>query len=333
MSSEAIGGIRMDRHVTRRAFLGTSVASMAGVVVGCRGNQEQDTGPAIFLDYDETSLDAAYDQRVWAANMDDVLGRTRVRSEAALERLGPPIRERYGPSEVEDVDWYRTTQDNAPVHVHLHGGAWRSGSARGSAYAAEVFTHSGAHFVVPDYAMVQEVDGSLFPLAEQCRRAVAWVYENASSHGADRDRILVSGVSAGGHLAGVVLTTDWDRDFGLPADTVKQGLCVSGMFDLHPVALSSRNEYVAFTDEMVAELSPMNHLDLVSAEVVVAYGSLESPEFQRQSRDFFSALEVAGKRARLTVGDGYNHFEIAESLGNPYGLVGSTALNLMGLVP
>ena len=75
------------------------------------------------------------------------------------------------------------------------------------------------------------------PMAEQVRRAVAWVRRNAQSFGGDPERIYVSGHSSGGHLAGVVLTTDWRKDFDLPADTVKGGLCCSGMFDLKPVRL------------------------------------------------------------------------------------------------
>ena len=324
----------MNPDVSRRAFLGVSAASMAGVIVGCESaSEDQGAGAAIFLDYDEASLDAAYDQRVWAANADDVLARFQSRSEIALQRLGQPARRSYGATPIEQLDWYRTPRENAPIHVHFHGGAWRGGTARGTAFAAEVFVDSGAHFVVPDYVKVQDAGGSLFPLAEQCRRAVAWVFENAESFGADPDRILVSGFSAGGHLAGVVLTTDWAQEFGLPDDTVKMGLCISGMYDLHPVALSSRNEYVAFTDAMVAELSPMNFLDRISADVVVAFGSLESPEFQRQSREFFSALEAAGKRVQLVVAESFNHFETGESLGNPYGPAGRAALGLLELGP
>ena len=74
-------------------------------------------------------------------------------------------------------------------------------------------------------------------LADQVRRAVAWVYQNAASFGGNPNRLYVSGVSSGGHLAGVVLTTDWQKDFGLPADTLKGRLCGSGLYELHPVAL------------------------------------------------------------------------------------------------
>ena len=215
---------------------------------------------------------------------------------------------------------------------HLHPW-WRvaPGPRKDYAFPAELFVHAGAHYVVPDFAWVQDVGGSLMPIAEQVRRAVAWVHGNAQSFGGDPDRIYVSGHSSGGHLAGVILTTDWRKDFNLPADTVKGGLCCSGMFDLKPVRLSARSKYVNFTDEMEQALSPQRHLDKLNAPVIVAYGTLESPEFQRQSRDFAAAVKAAGKSVQLLVGEGYNHFEIIETLGNPYGLLGRAVLEQMQL--
>ena len=99
------------------------------------------------------------------------------------------------------------------------------------------------------------------PMAEQVRRAVAWVYKNAASFGGDPNRIYVSGHSSGAHLAGVPLITDWQKDFGVPADVIKGALLSSGMYDLKPVRLSKRGAYVKFTDEMEEALSSQRHLD------------------------------------------------------------------------
>ena len=249
-----------------------------------------------------------------------------------MSRLGKPERLAYGPTESEQLDLYRTDRSNAPVHVSIHGGAWRGGGGSGSSAAqAEMFVRSGAHFIAPDYVLVQHAAGSLFPMVEQVRRAVVWAYENAPMFGGDPNQIYVSGGSAGGHLAGMVLVTDWLTDFDVPADVVKGGLCVSGMYDLYPVSLSSRREYVAFDDAMVEALSPLRHLDNLTAPVIVAYGTAESPEFQRQSRDFADALARAGKRVDLLVGEGYNHFEIGETW-HPFGLLGHAALDQMELI-
>jgi len=169
------------------------------------------------------------------------------------------------------------------------------------------------------------------PMAEQCRKAVAWVHKNATSFGGDASRLYISGHSSGGHLAGVVMVTDWQKEFGLPADTVKGCVGISGMYDLKPVRLSARSSYVKFDDAMEHALSTQRHLPLLNTPVVLIYGTLETPEFQRQSRDFAAALQAAGKPVQIIAGDGYNHFEIMETLASPYGIAGRAALEQMKL--
>ena len=98
-----------------------------------------------------------------------------------------------------------------------------------------------------------------------------------------------------------------------------------------PVRLSARSNYVKFTDEIEQELSSIRHLDRLACPLIVGYGTCETPEFQRQARDFAAALKAAGKPAQLLVGEGYNHFEMLETLANPYGLLGRAALAQMRL--
>jgi arylformamidase len=288
-------------------------------------------GPLVWLDMDQKELDDAYDQSVYAPNQPLVATRRRIASEATLKRLGQPERVAYGPTEIEKLDIYKTRRSNAPVNIFIHGGAWRNGQAKDSAYLAEMFINAGAHFVVPDFIQVQDAGGSLMPMAQQVRAAVAWVYKNAARFGGDPNQIYITGHSSGAHLSGCALVTDWQKDFGLPANIIKGGLVISGMYDLKPVRLSKRSEYVKFTDEIEEALSSQRHLDKLNAPIVVAYGSQETPEFQRQSREFAAAVKAVGKPVELIVGEGFNHFEMQETIGNPYGIGGRGALKMMGL--
>jgi len=288
-------------------------------------------GPPVFLDYDQAALDAAYDQAAYAPNREQLIKRRISDSELARLRVGEPERVAYGPAEIERLDIYRTARALAPVFVFIHGGAWRSGRSKDFAGPAEMFLAAGAHYVVPDFAWVQDVGGNLMVLANQVCRAVAWIHRNATQFGGDPNRLYLGGQSSGGHLAAVALTTDWQRDFGLPDDIIKGGMCIGGMYDLTPLRLSARSNYVKFDDVTVAALSPIRHLDRLQAPLIVAYGTCETPEFQRQNREFAAAVEAAGKKVRLLVSENYNHFELPETLGNPYGLLGRAALELMGL--
>jgi arylformamidase len=121
------------------------------------------------------------------------------------------------------------------------------------------------------------------------------------------------------------------NDFGLPGNVVKGGLCMSGMYDMKPVRLSKRSSYVKFTDEMEQAMSSQRHLDLLRAPILVTHGTHETPEFQRQNRDFAAAVKAAGKPVEIVEDRHFNHLEILESLGNPYGPNGRAALALMKL--
>ncbi len=280
----------------------------------------------VFLNYSQEELDRAYNQRAYAPNQEQVELRLQVRSEEVRQRLGMPRRLSYGDSPAEMLDVFESPTASGPTVVYVHGGAWRGGSAKNSAFPAEVFIDAGVNYVALDFTLVDDAGGSLYPMVEQVRRAIAWVYRNALSFGGDPEHIHLIGHSSGAHLSACVLSTDWQADFGLPADVVKTGLLASGMYDLYPVSLSSRSQYVSFTPEMIEDLSPIRRSVAWSVPVVVAYGTLETPEFQRQSQEFTAALTKAGKDVKLVVGEGFNHFEIRETLGNPYGLLGRAAL-------
>jgi arylformamidase len=287
-------------------------------------------GLLVWLDMDQHELDESYDQSVYAFNRQHISDRRSERNEVALKVLGKPDRVAYGAAEIEKVDIYKSRRANAPALIYLHGGAWRNGRSAQNAYLAEPFVKAGAHFINVEFNNVGETDGDIGVMVDQCRRAVAWVYRNAGSFGGDPNALYVSGHSSGGHLAGCVVITEWEKQ-GLPRDLLKGALLGSGMYDLKAPRLSARSRYVKFTDAMEEALSAHRHLDRIHTPLVLVHGTLETPDFQRQTRDFHVALRAAGKPATLIVAKGYNHFELGESLGNPYGVMGRAAFEMMKL--
>jgi arylformamidase len=293
-------------------------------------------GPIVWLDMDQQQLDDAYDQLVYAPNRDQ-LGKRRVANSAAARmRIGEPLRFAYGPTPIEALDVYRPLSNKpaadagATVAIFVHGGAWRAGSASEFTFLAEPFVRAGANFAVLDFINVDDAGGDLCPLVEQVRRAVGFIYRNAEKFSGDRDRLYLISHSSGSHLAGCVVTHDWASE-GLPRDILKGATLSSGMYDLKPVRLSKRSKYVTFTDASEHALSAIRHLDKLATPLILSYGTCETPEFQRQTREFAAAVEAAGKPVELLVGEAYNHFEMLETLANPYGLLGRAVLKQMGL--
>lgn len=285
----------------------------------------------VFLNYTQEDLDRAYDQGPWAPNSPKISARNALKRELALERLGEPEVFAYGPGEVEKLELYRAAGENPPIQIYIHGGAWRSGTARGQAHQAPKYVASGAHFIALDFdnVMTAGLDG----MVDQVRRAIVWVYENADQIGGDRDRIYISGHSSGGHLGGVMMVTDWNGLYGVPADIIKGAVLTSGMYDLHPVRLSARSEYVPFTDAIESDFSAMRHLEMINAPIVIAYGEYDTDDFRRQSQEFADKLAEIGKLETLIVLPGANHFEVPESFSDPFGVIGHAALQQMGFDP
>jgi len=323
--------------VSRRTVLAAGAAAAALSVQSASAQQPtqvaREKGPRVWLDLDQKELDDAYDQSKYSPNIQQVIGRYASNSETARQHLGTPKRLTYGSTPIEGADLYATNRPNAPIHIFIHGGAWRGGLAKDYAFQAELMVNAGAHYVALDFINVVEAKGDLMPMADQVRRGIAWVYKNAASFGGDPNRLYVSGFSSGAHLGGVALITDWQKDHGVPADIVKGAVLSSGMYDLKPVRLSARSNYVKFTDDMEQALSTQRYLDRINTPVVVAHGTLETPEFQRQSREFAAALKAANKPVQFVIGQGYNHFEMAETLAQPYGVLGRAVLDQMKLKP
>ena len=293
-------------------------------------------GPIVWLDLDQNALDDAYDQLVYAPNRDLVVARRIAASERARAILGPPQRVAYGDSQYEMLDIFRAPSTasrggrGAPVNLFVHGGAWRRNKAADYALQAEPLNRAGAHAVIIDFINVDQAGGDLLPMYEQVCRAIAWTWRNADAFGGDRERFYISAHSSGSHLAGCALTLGW-REHGLPENFCTGALLASGMYELTPVRLSKRSAYVKFTDAAVEKLSSARHLDGLHTPLVVAHGACETPEFQRQTREFAASVKTAGKPVELIVGEAYNHFEMLETLANPYGLLGRAMLRQMNL--
>ncbi len=286
----------------------------------------------VFLDYTQEELDRAYDQRAWAPNAQTVIARYTTDSKAV--RANYTFKTvRYGASDDEVMDAFPPVSVSAsrlaPIHVFIHGGAWRLLTKDDSAFPAPTFVANGVIYVALNFAVIPKV--RLPEMADQCRRAIVWLSRHASEIGGDPGRIFLSGHSSGGHLAGVLLTTDWPK-YGAPENVIKAGLAVSGMFDLAPVLLSARSSYVVLSKEEEHALSAMRHLDMIRCPIAVAYGDGETPEFTRHARDFAAALKAKGTHSSMLIeGKDFNHFEIINTLAQANGLLGKVALQQIGV--
>jgi arylformamidase len=331
MTEQNSGGLVDRRIVLAGISAGITAATSGTAFAQQTPAASAEKSPLVWLNMDQKELDDAYDQSKYAPNLQQVIKRYASNSNAMRARIGEPKRFSYGPTKLEQLEVYSTRRPNAPIHILVHGGAWRQRPATDYAFPAEMLIDAGAHYVVPDFISVDESNGDLMPMVEQVRRSIAWTARNAKGFGGDAERIYLSGFSSGAHLAGVALLTDWHGEFDLPGNLIKGAVLASGMYDLKPVRLSARSKYVKFTDEIEQSLSTQRHLAKINTPLVVSHGTYETPEFQRQTRDFAAALKAANKPVQYVVNENYNHFETMETFGSPYGVLGRAVLEQMQL--
>jgi len=282
----------------------------------------------LYRDFEtQEAIDHEYNPSARVAESGAILEAWGERAEAALARLDGRLGLPYGPTRAEYLDLFRAGE-GAPLHIFLHGGYWRRFSARDHAFVAPPLVEAGLSVAVVNYALCPEV--SLGEIVRQCRAAIAWLWTHADELGVDRERMSLSGHSAGGHLAAMAVLTDWPGQYDRPEDIIKAAVPISGLFDLRPFPYSYLQPALQLDWGTVLAASPIDHVRPLPTPLLVAVGGAESAEFRRQSRGFEAAWRGAGNVSRLIEIEGAHHFSALEALESPTSVLHRGLLALIG---
>ena len=238
-------------------------------------------GKRVYRGFTQFELDEQYDARGAASDGQRFRDFIKKESDRAVRELNCQLDVSYGPSEDEVVDIFPADRSDSPIVLFIHGGYWRSSSQREVDLFALTFVPAGCTYISVNYSLAPSA--SIDEIVRQCRAAVCWTYKNAENFNGDPNKIYINGRSAGAHLAGMMLATEWERLCGCPNDIIKGATLVSGLFDLEPVRLSNVNDWARLSKESAYRNSPAHHLPSVACPLIVAWGGDETREFKRQS--------------------------------------------------
>jgi len=284
---------------------------------------------AIFRNYDRKALDAEYNNRLKVKDALDWIA--RMGAESARTRAELPMRfdVPYGAHHDERLDVFAASRSGpAPIQIFVHGGYWHRLDKADFSFVARAFRPAGALTVVVNYALIPAVD--MDALVRQVRASVAWVHKNARDLGGDPDRIFVTGHSAGGHLVGMLLATDWST-FGAPADVIKGACGMSGLYDLEPIRLCYLNDVLALTPESARRNSPVLLAPTRATPLILTDGGDEGPEYHRQTGELATAWRAKGVPVETLDLTGHNHFSIVAELESPFSPLARAIQGQMGL--
>jgi len=260
----------------------------------------------VFRDYDQAELDRQYEQRTFVPNADEIIARYGVRSDEVRARIGEPETLSYGCTPAEALDLYGPRKEK--IVAYVHGGAWKRMGKRPNAFPAETFINAGATYVAIGFGLLPAI--TLTEQVAQVVRALGYLQKELRPK-----KLVLIGHSSGAHLSACALAR---------TDVPKSALLVSGVYDLLPVRLSVRNEYVRLDARLEKVYSPIRQVNRIKCPVTVAWGEKEGAEFLRQSKEFTVKLGASS-----LVGRGLNHFEFIETLADPRSPLARAALNML----
>jgi arylformamidase len=262
-----------------------------------------------------------YNPRLTVANASEIIPEWRRRAIATRERMPPHSDLKYGPHPRETIDLFRAENPRGTL-VYIHGGYWRMLSKLETSWVAEHFLEQGISVALINYPLCPDVP--LPHIRGSALHAFAYLYKDVLIP-AERGTIVMSGHSAGGHLAALHLATDWRR-FNLPENPLSGVISLSGIFDVAPLCHTSMNTDLRLTPALALPLNVIAAAILSRAKCVLAVGALESEEFHRQSHDLGRAWNTLAPQL-INVPDA-NHYTIVDSLADSRGLLHRLACDM-----
>jgi arylformamidase len=220
---------------------------------------------------------------------------------------------KFGASPRQTIDIFKPKaggghdQKDSPLALFIHGGYWKSLEPSSFSQMARGMNAHGVTVAVSGYDLAPQV--SIAEIIRQTQAACLFLWRRFNK------RIMVSGHSAGGHLAACMVATDWKTlDSGAPADLAPAGYAISGVFDLTPLIHLGNNVDFKLDEASARQSSPL-FWNVERGRVFDAVvGGAESSEFLRQSKIMAEGWRGKGVETRYEAIPGLNHFNVCDPM-------------------
>jgi len=272
----------------------------------------------IYRGMNQAQLDAGYNNTNAVPDVQRHISGWAERSAALRPTLAGVWDMAYGSGPRQRVDFIRARTPGRPTFLYIHGGYWQRNDKEPLHCLAPGLLAHDVNFATMEYTLAPAA--TMDEIVAEVRACVDYLLPRLAGLGADPQRLVVGGHSAGGHLTATL------REHPGVAGI----LPISGLFDLEPIQLSYLNVAVRMDMETAKRNSPLLHL-AGSCPAVIAVGGAELPELQRQSRDLYAAYQARGLQADFLLLPGDDHFSILEHLAAPDGVLTKAVLKLLGL--
>jgi arylformamidase len=267
---------------------------------------------SVYRDLDQEALDRGYAPSRTVDRLEHYIWLYREQSRMARESFGAvaQLGIAYGPDERHRLDYFPCDVPGAPLIVFIHGGFWQALSKDFASFPAPAMRDAGMNYVALSYRLGQTtgIDG----IVDDVQSALRYLGANAANLGFDPSRVVLSGHSAGGHLAGMMLARGDCGDV-----TIAGAAMIGGVFDLEPVQLSYVNNVMRMDATEAKRNSPVMLAPKIRCPLFITYGEHDTSEFGRQSLLLAEAWQAHMPRIDVAKQLGLNHFNSPMDLADP----------------
>jgi arylformamidase len=215
----------------------------------------------------------------------------------------------YGPRERNRIDFLKAPAPNAPTLLFIHGGYWQMRSKDAfTLFAAGPMAH-GINVALIGYTLAP--DATLEQIVAEIHAGIDYLAGRLSELGADANRLVASGWSAGGHLTAMAMMNP----------RIKGGVAISGIYDLEPIRHSYLNVKLGLDEAMSRRNSPMMLTTDAKKPLALTVGGAELPLLRKQTADFAAYRVKHGLPVGYEEVPGANHFTIMDEMAQPSGRI------------
>lgn len=211
----------------------------------------------------------------------------------------------YGAGERQCFDFFPALSEPRLTLVYLHAGYWQSRDKGHFRFVAPAFTRVGVNVALVNYPLCPSVTVS--EIVSQVRDSIPAIVALAGD-----PKLVLSGHSAGAHLAIELALTDWTAEI-----SIQRVVALSGVFDLAPLIQTSLNQNLRLSAEQAADASPVHRVKPSAPPALFAVGGEETSAFIAQTARMGTAWRDMGNSALVEVVPFADHFSILQSFANP----------------
>ena len=221
----------------------------------------------------------------------------------------------YGKSEKQKLDFFSSADINSPTVIFFHGGYWQRGDKSVYSFLANSFVKNNINFLAVGYDLCPKI--SITQIVSQAQEAIVWIWQNANKLEINKDKFIVSGHSAGGHITGMMMGTEWNKiSSDLPNNLILAGIPISALNLLEPIRYTTLNDALKMDKEEAKSQSPIYLPPKTNAQQLIVYGANETDEFHRQSNIYYEKFKSEERKIERFIVPDADHFDEMNDLSN-----------------